>query len=185
MKRYLTVVVASLIGLVIGTAIYNYDQTNKKLNETQSHNQQLINELELKTGEIQKLKEENKLLLSIHSEVAKLAVAVKIVPKVYKPVYRASAEGWVAQCHAWAAQAGISLNASAIKLLERESHCSPTAWNPSGAGGIPQALPFSKTGCVLSVSGAVCQLRWMWQYVQGRYGSWEAALSHSLRYSWY
>jgi hypothetical protein len=93
---------------------------------------------------------------------------------------------WVTQCYAWASQAGIPLDDNAIKLLERESHCSPTAWNASsGAGGIPQALPFSKTGCVLSEAGAVCQIKWFYGYVIGRYGSYATALAHSYANGWY
>lgn len=93
---------------------------------------------------------------------------------------------WVTNCHKWAKQAGIVLNSAAIKLIERESHCNPVAWNASsGAGGIPQALPFSKTGCELSVAGAVCQLKWMQTYVVARYGSWESALAHSYSHNWY
>lgn len=95
---------------------------------------------------------------------------------------------WVARCHAWAAQAGTPLNSAAIKLLERESKCDPTARNPySSAGGIPQALPWTKMGCELSYSdsAAICQLRWFKSYVDNRYGSYEAALAHSYAHNWY
>jgi len=93
---------------------------------------------------------------------------------------------WVARCHKWAKEAGIVLNSAAIKLLERESHCNPSAWNASsGAGGIPQALPFSKTGCQLGTAGAVCQLKWFKTYVMSRYGSYQAALNHSYSHNWY
>ena len=93
---------------------------------------------------------------------------------------------WVEQCHVWANQAGITLNSAAIKLLERESHCNPLARNPtSSAGGIPQALPWTKMGCPLSNEGAPCQLRWFNRYVIDRYGSYESALAHSYAVSWY
>ena len=102
-----------------------------------------------------------------------------------KPVVKTVGD-WVTQCYAWAKAAGVPLNDAAIKLLERESHCNPSAWNASsGAGGIPQALPFSKTGCELSVAGAVCQIKWFHNYCMVRYGSYEAALSHSLQMNWY
>lgn len=101
------------------------------------------------------------------------------------PVHAPSGD-WVEQCKSWASQAGVPLNDAAIKLLERESHCNPSAWNASsGAGGIPQALPFSKTGCALGVSGAVCQIKWFYNYCMQRYGSYEAALSHSYANGWY
>lgn len=93
---------------------------------------------------------------------------------------------WVEQCHQWAAQAGVVLPPAAITLIGRESNCNPTICNPNGiACGIPQALPFSKTGCSLSVEGAVCQIKWMQSYVFNRYGSWEAALAHSYAKNWY
>lgn len=93
---------------------------------------------------------------------------------------------WIDQCNEWASQAGVSLPSAAITLISRESKCNPTICNPNGlACGIPQALPFSKTGCELSVAGAICQLKWMESYVMGRYGSWEAALSHSYANNWY
>lgn len=103
-----------------------------------------------------------------------------------KPVVVKTIGDWVTQCYAWAKAAGVPLNDSAIKLLERESHCNPSAWNASsGAGGIPQALPFSKTGCALGAAGAVCQMKWFYNYCMVRYGSYEAALSHSLQMNWY
>ena len=109
----------------------------------------------------------------------------KSVQKVVAPVIKVTGD-WVDQCYAWAKAAGVPLNDSAIKLLERESHCNPSAWNASsGAGGIPQALPFSKTGCALGAAGAVCQMKWFYNYCMVRYGSYEAALSHSFSYNWY
>lgn len=116
-------------------------------------------------------------------EVAKVPVQAPQAP----PVAPTTVSGtWVEKCHAWAAQAGISLDSSAIKLLERESHCNPLARNPgSSAGGIPQALPWTKMGCPLSEAGAPCQLKWFQSYVLGRYGSYSAALSHSYSVGWY
>jgi len=116
-------------------------------------------------------------------EVAKVPVA----PPKPTPVTPTSVTGtWVEKCHAWAAQAGVTLNASAIKLLERESHCNPLARNPtSSAGGIPQALPWTKMGCPLSEEGAPCQIKWFQGYVIARYGSYENALAHSYSHNWY
>ena len=94
---------------------------------------------------------------------------------------------WVAQCHIWAAQAGIELPPAAITLIGRESSCNPSVMNHggSGAGGIPQALPASKMGCSMDAAGAPCQLRWMLSYVTSRYGGWDNALAHSLSKNWY
>jgi hypothetical protein len=93
------------------------------------------------------------------------------------PAYTPSGD-WIAQCHAWAAMAGITLNDSAIKLIDVESDCNPTIMNKagSGAGGIPQALPASKMGCTMNYDdiSAICQLQWMNSYVN-RWGGWDGA----------
>lgn len=107
-------------------------------------------------------------------------------PATTRPV--APSGDWVDRCHRWAQLAGIDLPPSAITLLGRESSCDPTARNPnSSAGGIPQALPWTKMGCGLSWSDddAVCQLKWMHSYVMGRYGGWDQALTHSTSRGWY
>lgn len=91
---------------------------------------------------------------------------------------------WVAQCHIWAAQAGIELPASAIALIARESSCNPSAQNPtSSACGIAQNI----RGCDSAGYGRdpITQLIWMRDYVIGRYGSWDSALSHSYSKGWY
>lgn len=88
-------------------------------------------------------------------------------------------------CGEWLAQAGIS-DANAVYLISKESGCNPSAVNrSSGACGIPQALPCSKLPCPLDASGAVCQLNWMTQYVNGRYGGWAGARAHHAARGWY
>lgn len=90
-------------------------------------------------------------------------------------------------CADWIAQAGITDVASALILINRESGCRVNASNPSGAYGIPQALPGSK----MASAGAdwqtnpVTQLKWMQGYVMGRYGSWANAVAHSNSTGWY
>jgi len=72
-------------------------------------------------------------------------------------------------------------------LWQRESGWSYTAYNPSGAYGIPQALPGSK----MSSAGAdwrtnpFTQIRWGLSYIASRYGSPCGAWSHSEGYGWY
>lgn len=102
---------------------------------------------------------------------------------------------WVAQCHAWASQAGIAIPEAGIELIDRESDCDPCVvnggvpwvirdcgYNGEKAYGIPQALPSYKTGCG---SDPVCQVVWMHDYVFERYGGWEQALAHSYANNWY
>lgn len=91
-----------------------------------------------------------------------------VAPKIVAP------QGdWVAQCHVWASQAGITLTADAIALIDKESDCSPTAQNPrSSACGIAQNI----RGCTGTYGyDPVQQLIWMNSYVNGRYGGWSQA----------
>jgi hypothetical protein len=73
------------------------------------------------------------------------------------------------------------------KLFTRESHWTTHAANPSGAYGIPQALPGSK----MKVYGAdwktnpVVQIKWGLHYIASRYGSPCAAWGHSESVGWY
>ena len=86
-------------------------------------------------------------------------------------------------CDSWKAAAGIPNTYATNKLINNESGCDPSVYNRAGSGacGIPQALPCSKltvdAGCSLDSAGAVCQLRWMDNYVKNRYNTWEGALS--------
>lgn len=69
-------------------------------------------------------------------------------------------------------------------IIGKESGWNPLAKNKSsGAGGLPQALPYSKTGCAWG--DAVCQLNWANNYAIGRYGSWAKAYSFWLKNHWW
>jgi hypothetical protein len=69
-------------------------------------------------------------------------------------------------------------------IIERESKWDPNATNRfSGAHGLPQALPYSKTGC--GWVDAVCQLRWANGYAVGRYGSWAGAYNYWLSHKYW
>ena len=70
------------------------------------------------------------------------------------------------------------------ELISRESSLNPQAINPtSGACGLAQALPCSKMAC--SLEDVDCQLAWIDDYVEQRYGNIDNALAfHSAR-GWY
>lgn len=93
-----------------------------------------------------------------------------------------------AECANWARQAGVSESdlSAALFLIYHESGCRVDAANPSGAYGIPQALPGNK----MASAGAdwqtnpVTQIRWMAGYVS-RYGGWQGAYSFWLSHHWY
>lgn len=71
-----------------------------------------------------------------------------------------------------------------------ESHWNPRITNPSsGAYGIPQSLPASKMASAGRDwrTNAITQLRWMKDYIRGRYGTAKAAWEHKVNTSthWY
>lgn len=71
-----------------------------------------------------------------------------------------------------------------VNLWNRESGWSVTAANPSGAYGIPQALPGSKMGAGWE-SDATVQITWGLGYISGRYGTPCGAWSAFLSKGWY
>ena len=200
------VLVLATIGLIaiisktdssVRTLELNLQTKDQQLKIFEAQKESINQELEKAKGDSKKLKELEKknqeLQKAVEDAQARKAEKLRLAQAEAKNVAQASAQtvsaptgDWVTNCHTWASQAGIVLNDSAIKLLERESHCNPLAWNASsGAGGIPQALPFTKTNCQLSIADAPCQLKWFQGYVMGRYGSYESALAHSYANSWY
>jgi len=99
-------------------------------------------------------------------------------------VVGAKAKSFGGSCSEWMAAAGITDVANATYLIGKESGCNPYSVNrSSGACGVGQALPCSKTGC--EMGDGACQTRWMNSYVLGRYGSWQAAADHHRNYGWY
>lgn len=74
-----------------------------------------------------------------------------------------------------------------VKLWNRESHWSTTASNPSGAYGIPQALPGRKMASAGPNwrTNAHTQIDWGLGYIAGRYGTPCQAWGHSQSTGWY
>jgi len=74
------------------------------------------------------------------------------------------------------------------KLWTRESGWRATAKNPSGAYGIPQALPESKlpfAGQERGGSNAAVQISWGLKYIKERYGDPITAWAHEESAGWY
>jgi hypothetical protein len=70
-------------------------------------------------------------------------------------------------------------------IIMRESHWNPNAVNPNGgAYGIPQILPASHPDAQLQ-NDPRGQLKWLFQYINGRYGSPEAAWQFKQNNGWY
>ena len=85
------------------------------------------------------------------------------------------------ECADWARAAGVADDElqAALDLIYHESGCRYNAKNAgSGAYGIPQALPGSKMATKGDdwETNPVTQIRWMADYVNGRYGGWRQAL---------
>lgn len=71
-----------------------------------------------------------------------------------------------------------------VELWQKESGWSVTAENPSGAYGIPQALPGSKMGPGWKISATV-QISWGLEYIATRYGTPCGAWAHEVADNWY
>lgn len=86
----------------------------------------------------------------------------------------------------WLKQAGIpeSWFSGLNSIIQQESGWRVNATNPSsGAYGIPQSLPGSKMAS--AGSDPITQLKWMYSYIKGRYGSLQNALSFRAANGWY
>lgn len=72
-------------------------------------------------------------------------------------------------------------------IVMAESGWDVTAQNPSGAYGIPQALPGSKMASAGANwrTSAATQIKWMIGYIRSRYGTPDAAWAFHLANGWY
>lgn len=180
-----------------------YDKLNddlKKAQDDKSTSQEELDKLKQEQNTLlqEKAKLEQQLSAKIE-EKNKLAAASSKVTNAAtgtKSAY-ASTGG---NCSQYFAAAGIT-SAVAMDIINRENRsCNPCTYNNgSGTGavdcnysggnayGIPQAMPGNK----MASAGAdwrtnpVTQLKWMQNYVMGRYGSWEGAQAHHDAYGWY
>ena len=94
-----------------------------------------------------------------------------------------SAANTVAAARGW----GDDQFACLLSLWNKESGWRVTAANPSGAYGIPQALPGSKMASVGAdwQTNPATQITWGLNYIAGRYGTPCAAYSHKSSSGWY
>lgn len=65
-------------------------------------------------------------------------------------------------------------------LIKAESGYRYDALNEIGAGGLGQALPYTKMGCQLTEEDVPCQVIWMTNYIEQRYGTPSKAWNHWL-----
>lgn len=89
------------------------------------------------------------------------------------------------------AEKGITGNNKAIwaDIITKESGWNTTIWNSSGSGayGLGQALPANKMAAYGSdyMTNPYTQLKWMYDYIIGRYGSFENLAAFWAANHWY
>jgi len=97
---------------------------------------------------------------------------------------KATAQALASSKYGWGADQFSCLN----QLWQKESGWNYKAYNPSGATGIPQALPGSKMATAGSdwATNATTQIVWGLGYIKASsYGTPCAAWSHSQSFNWY
>jgi len=129
--------------------------------------------------------------------------SVKVIPQAV-PAQTSSSASMMAQVASFVAPSPGSAQAIAYQLVRargwddsqfqclvalwnRESGWRVNAANPSGAYGIPQALPGSKMGAYGSdwATNPATQIKWGLSYISGSYGTPCGAWGHSNSYGWY
>jgi len=129
--------------------------------------------------------------------------SVKVIPQSV-PAQTSSSAAMMAQVASFVAPSPGSAQAIAYQLVKargwddsqfqclvalwnRESGWRVNAANPSGAYGIPQALPSSKMGAYGSdwATNPATQIKWGLSYISGSYGTPCGAWGHSNSYGWY
>lgn len=191
------IVAVFFLSTVFGVVSFQtFQATSRQLRETQEQKAEIHQQLEQRLQELQKLSEDKS---STQQQLDTKKAELEALDKKYKALEQAKARrgntvyaaapaavlgDWVAQCHAWAKQAGFDLPPAAISLIDKESDCNPNAVNPSsGACGIGQQLACGKWPHAWNdpVGGLIDMKAYVW----GRYGSWEAAWSWWLGHHWY
>lgn len=120
--------------------------------------------------------------VEVSRELISEEVALEPVPEIVIIGAKAAIPPERAQCADWAREAGVAEAdlQVALDLIYHESGCRYNAKNSSsGAYGIPQALPGNKMATKGDdwETNPVTQIRWMIDYVNGRYGGWQQAMS--------
>ena len=140
----------------------NTEAELQKTKESDSQNQQKIKELEEKIKQLE----------------ADLQV------REARKKYLAS----LSQPERWMLEAGIPEDQwpVAYELVRRESTWNPSAVNPSsGACGLAQSLPCGKQAKYGAWDDPVANLKWQYEYVNGRYGGYAQAIAFHDSNNWY
>lgn len=70
-------------------------------------------------------------------------------------------------------------------IISKESGWNPQAQNPSGAFGLGQALPAGKISPYGDINSPTAQLKWMYSYMNSRYGGISGAYAFWISHNWY
>lgn len=151
----------------------------EKQEQDQQHIKQLEEEKQKLDAERQRLERELQAKRDRqHQERTKMA---QTAPKAVTTAHAASGAK-----QEWLTASGIAPSdwQAVDYIISKESGWNPNARNASsGAGGLPQALPYSKTGCAWG--DPICQLQWANNYAKQRYGGWWGAYSAWQRQHWW
>lgn len=115
------------------------------------------------------------------AQKAAQAASVSVqAPMVIQPVGDVKQLAYALVCSKWGADQWVYVD----NIVSRESGWNPYALNTSsGAGGLFQALPYSKVGVPMSdIAG---QMNWGMGYIAGRYGTPANAWNFWLSHHWY
>lgn len=194
-KKLIIGIIVGVMSLVIYSQIAHYTKQARLERELE----QQAKVLELKVKELQNTSEQSQLkqrqIEALQKELeqktkelqAKRENQARAIAESSQAVSKPQVSGATAvsgSCEQWMAQAGVNDLASARELIRRESGCNPNAVNrSSGACGIAQELPCGKSGCGLG--NPVCQIKWMQNYVNARYGGWANAIAWHNAHHWY
>lgn len=186
LKRVAIAILLALIGLGVYYYAYEYTHQAKIEAELNSTKVQLEQLNETKQTQEQEKENLNNKIKQLEADLqARNAEKVRIASLKQKTASASSVSVTGTKAE-WLAASNINPSdwGYVDYIIGKESGWNPTARNKSsGAGGLPQALPYSKTNCAWG--DAVCQLNWANNYAVNRYGSWANAYSFWLRNHWW
>lgn len=185
-KRVFIALILATIGAITYVIAYQYTHQAKlesELNHTKTQLEMRQQESTLKEQEAEQLKQR---IQQLEADLqARKAEKLRIASLSQKTVSASSVSVTGTKAD-WLAASNIAPSdwGYVDYIISKESGWNPNARNKSsGAGGLPQALPYSKTGCAWG--DAVCQLNWANSYAIKRYGSWANAYSFWLSSKWW
>ena len=160
-----------------------YETLLEETNLESKENQEKIKKLEQEKLQLEKDLQAKK---AEKARVAKKKAEAERVAKLQPKTAQASSVAVSGDKQSWLRASNIPESQwwAVDFIVSKESSWNPNARNASsGAGGLVQALPYSKTGCAWG--DAVCQLNWQFNYVNARYGGYAGAVSFWRVNHWY